>query len=90
MEEILIIREEDFWEKEEALQHIAEALFFPADYGMNLDALYDCLCDLGEDTNLALVPAEPTDDWFEDLMDTVVDASTENEHIHLFQKWDRD
>ena len=26
MEEILIIREEDFWEKEEALQHIAEAL----------------------------------------------------------------
>ena len=27
MEEILIIREEDFWEKEEALQHIAEALF---------------------------------------------------------------
>ena len=36
MEEILIIREEDFWEKEEALQHIAEALFFPADYGMNL------------------------------------------------------
>ena len=31
-----------------------EALSFPAGYGNNLDALFDCLTDLGEETALTL------------------------------------
>ena len=31
---------------------IGEALAFPSWYGANLDALYDCLTDLEEDTHL--------------------------------------
>lgn len=90
MEEILIIREEEHCDKEEALRYIGKELFFPTDYGMNLDALYDCLCDLNEETNIALVPAEGEEAWFEDLCDTIVDASLENRHIHVFQRWDCD
>ena len=33
---------------------IAEALSFPAHYGKNLDALYDCLTELSQDTHLVL------------------------------------
>ena len=46
MEKILIIREADFEDKEEALDRIAAELGFPEYFGRNLDALYDCLCDL--------------------------------------------
>lgn len=34
---------------------LARSLHFPAWYGRNLDALYDCLTDLHEDTELILV-----------------------------------
>lgn len=56
MEEILIIRKADFVTKEELLDHIAGALGFPAYFGRNLDALFDCLCDLDQRTNIALDP----------------------------------
>lgn len=32
--------------KQEVLERIAEAFLFPAHYGKNLDALYDCMTDL--------------------------------------------
>ena len=34
--------------REELHRALAEGLALPAWYGGNLDALYDCLCDLGE------------------------------------------
>lgn len=33
---------------------LSGALLFPAYYGRNLDALYDCLTEIGEDTHLIL------------------------------------
>ena len=33
---------------------LASALAFPAHYGNNLDALYDCLTEIGQDTCLIL------------------------------------
>ena len=36
--------------REKAHTHMAEAMGFPAYYGANLDALYDCLTDLTEVT----------------------------------------
>lgn len=38
---------------------LKEALSFPAWYGNNLDALFDCLTDLGEETALTLCGSEP-------------------------------
>ena len=36
------------------LEALATALVFPAHYGKNLDALYDCLTEICEDTHLEL------------------------------------
>ena len=36
------------------LDALADALSFPAHYGKNLDALYDCLTEIGEDIHLEL------------------------------------
>jgi RNAse (barnase) inhibitor barstar len=32
--------------KQEVLEHIAQSFLFPAHFGKNLDALYDCMTDL--------------------------------------------
>ena len=49
--------------KKEGHDYLKEALNFPDYYGKNLDALYDCLCEIGIETQI----------------DTFVDASAENE-----------
>lgn len=86
MEKILIIRESDFKTKADALEHIASELGFPSYFGGNLDALFDCLCDLDEDTNIAFdnpVFGE-SPEWYVMLCDTVIDAAMENECITLY------
>lgn len=40
--------------KEEVHEQFARQLAFPVYYGKNLDALYDCLGDIGEDTVLVV------------------------------------
>lgn len=40
--------------KEELHRILAETLHFPACYGNNLDALYDCLTSISETTHLTL------------------------------------
>lgn len=42
----------DLASKREVLVRMGEALGFPGYYGANLDALADCLADLGEPTGL--------------------------------------
>ena len=58
---------------------LARALHFPAWYGRNLDALYDCLTDLREDTELILV------NWTAPnllpMRDVMEDAASENPHL---------
>ena len=46
------------WDKEMLHQELREALGFPAWYGGNLDALYDCLTDLQEETVICLAHEE--------------------------------
>ena len=52
---------------------LAQELEFPSWYGSNLDALYDCLTDLEEDTHLVLQDLH--DDAFRQ---TLLEASFEN------------
>lgn len=58
--------------------YLMEALDFPDYYGKNLDALYDCLCEL--DLEIELVNARAVD---KDIIDTFKDASCENEFLKL-------
>ncbi len=42
--------------------YLKEAFHFPDYYGMNLDALYDCLSDL-DDTEVVIVNVDDTDEF---------------------------
>lgn len=62
--------------KRKGHDYLKEALNFPDYYGKNLDALYDCLCEIGVETEIVLINSEEVS---KDLIDTFIDASAENE-----------
>ena len=60
--------------KEKGHDYLMEALNFPEYYGKNLDALYDCLCEIS--CEIELINADEVD---EDIIETFRDAANENE-----------
>ena len=70
--------------KEEFHRILAETLHFPAHYGRNLDALYDCLTDIGEDTCVGFFEPEEENEirpYLQRVKRVLRDA--ENENLHL-------
>lgn len=68
-------------------KHLHRALDLPEYYGMNLDALYDCLTELGEETEL-VVPQKVTEEqylgWYgSQLLQVLQDAAEENDKLRL-------
>ena len=67
--------------------HLAEMLDLPTYYGRNLDALYDMLMELGEDTQIILVdPAAVVDNlgkYGEALLSTLQEAAEENSNLTI-------
>ena len=62
--------------KEEGHDYLMEALHLPDYYGKNLDALYDCLCEI--ECEIELINADDVD---EDIIDTFKDAASENDFL---------
>jgi RNAse (barnase) inhibitor barstar len=62
--------------KEEGHDYLMEALNLPDYYGKNLDALYDCLCEM--ECEIELINSEEVD---EDILDTFIDAASENDFL---------
>lgn len=62
--------------KKEGHDYLKEIFNFPDYYGKNLDALYDCLCEIGVETEIILKNSEAVS---EDFIETFVDAADENE-----------
>ncbi|WP_407454913.1 barstar family protein [Methanobrevibacter sp.] len=62
--------------KKNGHDYIMEALDFPDYYGKNLDALYDCLCEI--ECEIELINSEEVD---EDIIDTFKDAASENDFL---------
>lgn len=64
---------------------LAEALSFPDWYGRNLDALYDCLTDISEDTELTMEEGELAfclgERYVDQLHRLLQNAAAENPHI---------
>ena len=61
-------------------------LDFPAYYGRNLDALYDCLTDIGEDTRITLTPGDACGECaasMQRLLRVFADAQEENPHLTI-------
>ena len=70
-----------------AHSHLAERLDLPTYYGRNLDALYDVLTDIGEDTQIILEdPAaviENLGKYGEALLATMQEAAEENPRLTI-------
>ena len=71
-------------------KYLRSALALPAHYGANLDALYDCLTEIAEPTQI-IVPANVTDNeklgWYgEQLLQVLQDAAKENEILQVTVK----
>lgn len=62
--------------------YLAEMLSFPEYYGMNLDALYDCLTDLGE-TEVRFINLENADPYFEKVLRVFRDAAKRNPNLTI-------
>ena len=62
--------------KEDGHDYLMEALNFPDYYGKNLDALYDCLCEI--ECEIELINSDEVD---KDIIDTFTDAASENEFL---------
>ena len=67
-----------------AHDYLKEALALPDYYGKNLDALYDCLTELGE-TEIQFVNLDAAGDcYFSRVLDLYQEAREENPRLHLF------
>lgn len=64
--------------KQRGHDYLKDALDFPDYYGKNLDALYDCLCEIGVETEIVLINS---DEVSSDLIDTFIDAEKENDFL---------
>lgn len=63
---------------EKGHDYLMEALDFPDYYGKNLDALYDCLCEI--EAEVELDNASLVD---KDIIDTFKDAASDNDFLKL-------
>ena len=61
--------------KKESHDYLIRKLDLPDYYGRNLDALYDCLTEIGVETQIELINSEYVS---LDLIDTFFDASLES------------
>ena len=78
----LTLRGDQFGNASQLHNYLCNQLRFPAWYGRNLDALYDCLTSRGEDVTLCLA------DWPESgftagFLHVFQDAAAENPHIQV-------
>lgn len=70
--------------------HLAERLQLPSYYGRNLDALYDVLTEIGDDTEIVLenpaAVAEQLGKYGEALLSTMQEAAESNPHLTITLK----
>lgn len=59
-------------------EYIAEKLSFPDYYGKNLDALYDCLTDICEDTQITIKNYDILDYRENRIINTFIEAADES------------
>ena len=66
-------------------EQIAAAFGFPEWYGKNLDALYDCLTSITDDTCVGIYEASwRTDPYLPKVIRVFRDAEEENPHLAVF------
>ncbi len=70
-------------------EKLADTLGFPDYYGMNLDALHDCLGDISEETSITIAESDILYDRlgisFEKLMRVLNDTALENDNLYIIE-----
>lgn len=66
--------------KKEKHDYLKKELDFPDYYGKNLDALYDCLTEIGTETEIKIVHSDCVS---KDMIDTFFDASLESDFLYF-------
>jgi len=73
--------------KDELHDILIRELDLPQWYGRNLDALYDCLTDVCEDTLIRLIDADVLSDhlkgYASGFKKVLLEAAAENKHLHV-------
>lgn len=69
-------------EQAQAHAYLKEQLNFPEYYGNNLDALFDCLTEIGE-TDIYFENREFAEDYFELVYQVFLTASRENQDLRV-------
>ena len=64
-------------------EYIAKKMGFPGYYGRNLDALYDCLTDICEDTEVTIRNYDILDYRENCIINTFLDAAEECEELSV-------
>ena len=63
---------------------LAEAFGFPEYYGRNLDALHDCLCEIGEETAIVMTDMDEENPDARPFLDVLADSARENPRLSLY------
>lgn len=81
----VILNCENLYECEQAHEYLAQMLDFPDYYGKNLDALFDCLTELG-DCTIALegeAALRQSDSYGAKVLKVFKEAAQANHHLRL-------
>lgn len=70
-------------DKAQAHNYLMEALALPGYYGKNLDALYDCLTELGETEIRFVNLGAAGDSYFAKVLSVFREAQEDNPRLHL-------
>ena len=73
--------------REDAHAYLQKKLSFPEYYGRNLDALYDCLTDVHEETEIVVkytnTLSRRLGEYGQKMIETLSDAARENRQINI-------
>lgn len=71
--------------RESAHKYLSSMLEFPDYYGENLDALFDCLTEIGQETELVLrlFDEYEKNEYLNKIVKVMKEAHMENPHLHI-------
>ena len=76
-----------FYNKEDMSDYLQEVFEFPEYFGRNLDAAYDCLSEVSEDTNIYIdrdgLIEMASDEYAYKVLRMLVDVCQSNPHLKL-------